>query len=219
MTNVSFTRRKFIAGSAFALLGLNAITPSLAFADNKVEQEPRIHVTLQDANGQMLEDVGAPQLQCAASNRLNLGDTSKTVVQNQDGSYTMSCNTSVVPTITPRTTSEKYNYDPYATVRVTVDYTFFRGNITITSGSVYISNIAPEIELSSRYQIVAQGPYTSDGMNIVEQFTENEHTIVTGWSAVEYIPSGVSNMNLCRFQGLVNGGGVKNYVLAVEVLV
>lgn len=216
----SISRRSFVVGSVIGVAGLALAAPSAAFADDyHVEPIPGVVVRLEDADGMLVDAFGESVPRNDLASDLKLGETTRSLIQKADGSFEAICETSILPTINSRTIKDDVHNDPYATIKASVEYTFSRGKIAITAGTVQISNIANGIVLSPRHQLMFQGPLSHEGNMVVKEFTAATNTVVTGWSAVEYVPTGSFYKNACRFQGMVNGSGVQNYLLAAEVII
>ena len=219
-TEHSISRRSFITGGALCAAGVAMASPISAFAGTKyAEPTPSIAVTLEDADGNLVDKYGDALARNASQSTLQLGESIRTSIQKDDGSFVAICETSVTQSANSRTNKDDVHNDPYATVKVSMEYTFLRGKITVTSGAVQISNVASGFVMSPRHQLMFQGPLSHEGNMVYKEFTGDSNTIVTGWSPVEYTPTGSSYKNACRFQGMVNGAGVQNYLLAAEVTI
>lgn len=216
----SISRRGFITGGVLCAAGLVIASPVSAFAGTSyAEPAPTIVVTLEDAEGNLVDAFGEMSTRNASVGTLRLGETVRTLTQKDDGSFVAICETSIMQSADSRATKDDIYNDPYATVKVLMEYTFLRGRITVTSGTVQISNITSGFVLSPRHQLMFQGPLSHEGNMVYKEFTADSNTIVTGWPSVEYVPTGSSYKNACRFQGMINGAGVQNYLFAAEVTI
>lgn len=214
----SMSRRNFVASGALGLAGLALATPSLAFADSALaEPKPSIAITLKDMNGNVVDTAGASAPR-SAGGLARFDGTTRTVTDNADGTFTATCETSVVPTATPRTIKDNTYDDTGVTIKVSVQYLFSRGKITVQSGSVVLTNVAAGANWTSKWMVVCQGVWAS--MNQVQaEVTGLEHVLVTGFPAIDYVPSGGSGMNGTNFQGVMSANGIPEHLVTASVQV
>lgn len=179
---------------------------------------PAISARIRNAEGKVISDFNPlSRLKINENENLYIANAESNTVANIDGSYSSQCITQIGAT--PRNANQATYEDEYATATVTINYLLSQGNITVQSGSVNITRIASNVSMYSRYLIVAQGPYTGQGDTIVEEFSGNTHAITTGFSSTEYVPSGPSHMNICRFESGILIDGTEDYFFDVEVTV
>lgn len=214
----SMSRRNFIAGGALGLAGLALATPSLAFADSALaEPAPSIAFTLKDMDGNVVDTVGTSASR-SMGGLARFDSTTRTVTENADGTFTATCETSVVPTATPRSIKDNTYNDTGVTIKVSVQYLFSQGKITVQSGSVVLTNVAAGAKWTSKWMVVCQGLWTN--MNQVQaEVTGLEHVLVTGFPPIDYIPSGGSGMNGTNFQGVMSAIGMPEHLVTASVQV
>ncbi|MEF2655931.1 MAG: hypothetical protein U0M72_05820 [Eggerthellaceae bacterium] len=193
--------------------------PSIASAQEmQAKTTPAISARIRNAEGKVISDFNPlSRLKINENENLYIANAESNTVANIDGSYSSQCITQIGAT--PRNANQATYEDEYATATVTINYLLSQGNITVQSGSVNITRIASNVSMYSRYLIVAQGPYTGQGDTIVEEFSGNTHAIITGFSSTEYVPSGPSHMNICRFESGILIDGTEDYFFDVEVTV
>lgn len=214
----SISRRNFVMGSALGVAGLALASPVLAFADtNQAEPTPSIVVSVKDMDGNVVDATGV-----AAPRRVGglvcLDNTTRSMIENADGSFTAICETSVIPVAARSTIKDNTYNDTGVTIKVSVMYTFSRGKITVQSGSVVLTNVAPEARWTSKWMVVCQGTWAN--LNQIQtEFTGLEHALITGFSAIDYIPSGGSGMNGTDFEGVMSAKDMPEHLVTASVQV
>lgn len=220
-SSTSLSRRDFFSAGALGVLGIaaSATMPSIASAqETRAKTTPAISARIRNAEGKVISDFNPlSRLKINENENLYIANAESNTVANIDGSYSSQCIAQIGAT--PRNANQATHEDEYATATVTINYLLSQGNITVQSGSVNITRIASNTSMYSRYLIVAQGPYTGQGDTIVEKFSGNTHTVTTGFSSTEYVPSGTSHMNICRFESGILIDGTEDYFFDVEVTV
>ena len=224
-TNINISRRDLLTAGALGAAGLAAsalIPTQQAQADETAAGSvptPAIAVQIKDKEGRVIDSYN-PLLRISSLTNppIKVADVTYETKANGDGSFAVVANSTIGLRNTDTTAEESYQ-DEHAAATVTLDYIFSRGQITVRSGSVNITWIASNVNMYSRYLIVAQGPYTGAGDTIVEQFTGNSHTITTNFGPTEYVPSGTTHMNICRFESGILINGTEDYFFDVEVTV
>lgn len=220
MKNVSssISRRNFVMGSALGAAGLALASPALAFADTTpAEPMPSIVVSVKDMHGNVVDATGMA-VPRSVGGLVCLDNTTRSVTENADGSFTAVCETSVVPAAARSTIKDNTYNDLGVTIKVSVMYTFSRGKITVQSGSVVLTNVAPEATWTSKWMIVCQGVWAN--MNQVQtEFTGLEHVLITGFPEIDYVPSGASGMNGTNFQGVMSAKDMPEHLVTAAVQV
>ena len=217
------SRRDLLTAGTLGIAGVTAslIIPPQAHASEEVKEttvNPAIKILIKDREGKILDNYNPLSKQnTLISSPLKIANTKKTVKVNNDETITVQCITSINSRSANTVAEESYETEEVAAT-VSLDYLFSRGQITVRSGSVNITRIASNVEMYSRYLIVAQGPYGGSD-TIIEQFTGNTHTVTTNFSPTTYVPSGPSHMNICRFESGILIDGTEDYFFDVEVTV
>lgn len=222
-TNIS--RRDLLAAGALSAAGLAAsalIPTQQAHADESEARSiptPAIAVQIKDKEGKVVDSYNPlSRISSLTNPPIKVKDASCETKANSDGSFTVVSNSTIALRNADTTAEESYQTEN-ASATVSINYIFSRGQITVQSGSANITWIASNVNMYSRYLIVAQGPYTGTGDTIVEQFTGNTHTIITNFGPIEYVPSGATHMNICRFESAILINGTEDYFFDVEVTV
>lgn len=215
--SISISRRNFVIGSALGATGLALASPALAFASTAVpEPTPSIIVNVADMDGNVVAATGAATTK--SSGLVCLGNTTRSLTENADGSLTATCETSVIPTAARSTIKDNTYNDTGVTIKVSVMYSFSRGKITVQSGSVVLTDVAPGANWTSKWLIVCQGVWAN--MNQIQaEVTGLEHVLITGFPEIDYVPSGAAGMNGTNFQGVMSADGIPEHLVTASVQV
>lgn len=221
--NINISRRDLLGAGVLGATGIVAsmlIPTQQAHAEERISNPtPMIAIKIKDKEGKVIDSYDPlSRINVLNNPSLKIVKTNYATRTNSDKSISVIAN-SAIAFRSPNSTAEESYQNEYAAATVTLDYVFSRGQITVRSGSVNISQIASNVNMYSKYLIVAQGPYTGAGDTIIEQFTGNSHTITTNFGPTEYVPSGTTHMNICRFESGILINGTEDYFFDVEVTV
>lgn len=216
MRNGKMSRRSFLAGSAIGAASLVAATPLAAFADDTVaDPEPTITITVENMDGLIVDSYGKNAVRRSTGD-VKINSAARSTIDNSDGSYTAVCEATVVPTKNARTVVDNTYDDLGVTIKVSMNYLFRRGQITIQSGSVELTKVAEGALWTSRFLAAAQGTFQSL-QQMGEPFEALSHTITTGFTASEYIPTGLNAMNEVNFSGVMSAKDMPEHLVTAMV--
>ena len=222
-TGTSISRRDLLAAGALSAVGIaaSALIPTQQAQAEEAGSSPtpRIAIQIKDKEGKVIDSYNPlSKINTLTNPSIKVTNANCKTETSNDGSFTVSANAAIALRNANTTAEESYQTEN-AAATVTLNYVLSGGQITVRSGSVNITWIASNVNMYSRYLIVAQGPYTGTGDTIVEQFTGNSHTITTNFGPTEYVPSGTTHMNICRFESGILINGTEDYFFDVEVTV
>lgn len=215
---LDISRRKFLAGSSLGALGLVLGTPFAAFADtDPAEPTPSFTVTVKDAGGVVVDAFGQNASNFADAD-VKIVNATRSVIANSDDSYSAVFEFGVKPKAVLRSNKDEVYDDLGVTIKVSIDYRFFRGKITVNSGSVELTNVVADANWISRYLNVAQGPFSALQTK-TESFDGLSHTVVTGFTEIDYVPSGEAAMNAVMFSGVMSAPNMPEHLVTAQVSV
>ena len=214
--NVS--RRDFsIAG----LIGLAAAASGLAFpqikanaSEQTVTQVPSIELAISNGD-ETLATYRNGIVEESNSCCLEIENGSVTTVRTVDGfALTESIGISV------RASNGQIRDNTYedlgVTIHVYIEYTFFRGQLTIKKAGVDLTDIAEGASWSGRYLIAYQG-LAAQPQTKVEQFDSDSYAFDTEFQTSTYQPTNAGGMNGATFQGVLSARNLDEHLVTAKI--